>query len=356
MSNDEKIEERVDGKEGRGFTSDDKSSSTLNPQSSIDSLEKSLQKMMKTTSTFDNFQQMMKTTRTFDEELEHAKAQSRKAISEAFAKMIHLSYDLEKSSQREMKKAANEEVIAKARQQHRHDVNYYEDYSALTKKIIKCLPSKYRHLPHAFKRNPRVVLKYFLGMILGRVLAIILYIIAAFVPAIPVPESVQGWIGKPIRALGSAVVSVRGVAADPSLIIGMVTSIPTDINKLLQKIGEFFQFYGKRAWAFIVKAVRHPRLAYNDLNKWSREHGRFIVRLCRSALALTCSFIMIKLAMIFLLPLFGGIAITIAGLKISILLFVVVRMIVDKVGELIGTKVFGKLSVIYNRSKRMRNE
>ena len=65
---------------------------------------------------------------------------------------------------------------------------------------------------------------------------------------------------------------------------------------------------------------------------------------------------MIKLAMIFLLPLFGGVAITIAGLKISILLFVVVRMIVDKIGELIGTKVFGKLSGMYNRSKRMRNE
>lgn len=198
--------------------------------------------------------------------------------------------------------------------------------------------------------------KCFAGMRLGLCMAIILYIIASFVPEIPVPESAQGWVGKPIRALGSAVVSARGVVADPSIIVGMVTSIPTDINKLLQKIGEFFQFYGRRAWAFTVRAVRHPRLAYDDLTRWSREHGRFIVRLCRSAVALTFSFIMIKLAMIFLLPLFGGVAITIAGLKISILLFVVVRMIVDKIGELIGTKVFGKLSGMYNRSKRMRNE
>ena len=321
-----------------------------------DQLEKSLQRMMKTTSTFDNFQSMMKTTRTFDEELELAQAQSRKAISDAFAKMINLSYELEKSSKRAITKETNQEIIANAKQSRGRATYTEEDSWQLTKKLVNCLPSKYRHLPHAFRRNPKLVIKYFAGMILGRVLAIILYIIAAFIPAIPVPESVQGWVGKPIRALGSAVVSARGVVADPSVIVGMVTSIPTDINKLLQKIGEFFQFYGKRAWAFMVRAVRHPRLAYDDLTKWSREHGRFIVRLCRSAVALTFSFIMIKLAMIFLLPLFGGVAITIAGLKISILLFVVVRMIVDKIGEFIGTKVFGKLSGIYNRSKRMRNE
>ena len=321
----------------------------MSENKNLDELQKSLQKMIKTTNTFDNFQQMMKTTRTFDEELELAKAQSRKVIADAFAKMINLSYDLEKSSKRAIKKAANQEIIAKSKQ--RRNVTEFEDSYQLTKKLINCLPSKYRHLPHAFRRNPKLVMKYFLGMILGRILAIILYIIAAFIPAIPVPEAIQGWIGKPVRAVGSAVVSMRGFAADPSMIVGVVTSIPTDINKLLQKIGEFFQFYGKRAWAFTVKAIKHPRLAYEDLSKWSRNHGRFFVRLCRSAVALTFSFIMIKLAMIFLLPLFGGVALTIMGLKVSILLFVVVRMIVDKIGELIGTKLFGKLSSIYNRSK-----
>ena len=322
----------------------------MSKSSPPDELQKSLQRMMKTTSTFDNFQRMMKTTRTFDEELDHVRKQSRQAITEAFAKMIHLSYDLEKTSKRAITKETNQEIIANAKR-NRGRVEYTEDTWQLTQKIVSCLPSKYRHLPHAFRRNPKLVIKYFLGMILGRVLAIILYIVAAFIPAIPVPESIQGWVGKPIKALGSAVVSARGMIADPSLIVGMVTSIPTDINKLLQKIGEFFQYYGRRTWTFLVKAVRHPKLAYDDLTKWSRRNGRFIFRLCRSALALTCSFIMIKLAMIFLLPLFGGIALTIMGLKVSILLFVVVRMIVDKVGELIGTKVFGKLSGLYTRSK-----
>ena len=186
-------------------------------------------------------------------------------------------------------------------------------------------------------------------MILGRVLAIVLYIIAAFVPAIPVPESVQGWIGKPIRALGGAVVSMRGFVNDPATIITAVSSIPTDINKLLQKIGEFFTFYGRRVWAFIIRAVRNPKLAYQDVTSWARGNAQFFKRLCRTAAAVTCSFVMIKLAMIFLLPLFGGIAITIMGIKISIVLIVVVRMIVDKVGELIGTKVFGKLA------KRIKN-
>ena len=44
--------------------------------------------------------------------------------------------------------------------------------------------------------------------------------------------------------------------------------------------------------------------------------------------------------MIFLLPLFGGIALTVLGIKVSIILFVIARMIADKVGELIGKYVF----------------
>ena len=307
-------------------------------------LEQSLKKMMQTTSTFDNFQKMMRTTRTFDEELNHRRKQAQKAISDAFAKMINLSYSLEHEGEQEIKKAES-----KASKSSIETAN-----NDLLSKFISKLPAKYRHLPHAFKRNPKIVIKYFLGMIIGRILAIILYIVATFIPAIPVPESISGWIGKPLKAVGSTVVSMRGFISDPATIINVITNIPTDINKLLQKIGEFFQFYGRRAWAFIIRTVRHPRLAYEDLTKWSRENAKFLVRLCRSAAALTCSFIMIKLAMIFLLPLFGGIAITVLGIKVSLLLFVIVRMIVDKIGELIGTKVFAKIAEIYKFFKYVR--
>ena len=310
-----------------------------------ENLEQSLQKIIKTTNTFDNFQEMMKTTRSFDEELEYTKAQSRKAIADAFSKMINLSHELEKQNERAIRTGLRLQKLQPKNSRFNR---------SLIVKLINCLPAKYRNLPLAFRRNPNLVVKYFLGMIIGRVLAIVLYIIAAFIPAIPVPESVQGLVGKPIKALGSAVVSARGFISDPAMIIGVVTTIPTDINKLLQKIGEFFQFYGRRASALVVRTVRNPKLAYEDLTKWSRQHARFFVRLFRSALALTCSFIMIKLAMIFLLPLFGGIAITVMGLKVSILLFVVVRMIVDKVGEFIGTKVFGKLTSIYNQRSKAK--
>ena len=307
-------------------------------------LENSLQRMMQTTRLNDNLQKMMNTTRSFDEELEFRKKQSEEAISEAFAKMINLTQSLEYENEIRIKKAA-------ARSQ-RAATNIESNDLAL--KFINKLPPKYRNLPHAFRRNPQLVFKYFLGMILGRVLAILLYIVAAFIPAIPVPESISGWVGKPLKALGSAVVSMRGFAADPSMLVNVVTNIPTDINKLLQKIGEFFQFYGRRAWAFIVRAVRNPRLAYEDLASWSRKNAKFFSRLCRSAVTLTFSFIMIKLAMIFLLPLFGGIALTVLGLKVSVLMFVIVRMIFDKVGEFIGTKVFTKISTLYKFYKAVR--
>ena len=295
-----------------------------------DQLEKYLQNMIATTKLNDNFNRMMKTTRSFDEELSHTQKQTQQAISDAFAQMINFSYELERKNAKElsiqtaMNNSADNKLAAK----------FVDRLSKLS------VTEKIKLLIRAFKRKPDIVIKYFLSMILGRILAIVLYIVAAFIPAIPVPESISGWIGKPLRLLGGAVGSMRGFITDPSMIVQVVTNIPTDINKLLQKIGEFFQYYGKRVWAFIVRAVRNPKLAYEDFTNWSRQNARFFVRLCRSAMALTCSFVMIKLAMIFLLPLFGGIAITVLGLKISVLIFVVVRMIFDKIGEFIGAKIF----------------
>ena len=47
--------------------------------------------------------------------------------------------------------------------------------------------------------------------------------------------------------------------------------------------------------------------------------------------------------MVFLLPLFGGIAITVLGFKISIILIVVVRMAVSTGSEVIGKILGGKM-------------
>lgn len=294
-------------------------------------LEKNLQRMLETTRSFDKLQQMMKVSRSFDEELALKTAESERAISRALSDLLNRTYRIAKHNERILRTSARVQKLQ-------------TKGLSFSGKLINKLPSKYRNLPLAFRRNPRLVIRYFLGMLLGRLLAIVLYLLAALIPAIPLPENAQGLIGKPIKAVGSLVGGVRGVLMDPAVIATAVSNIPTDINKLLQKVGEFFQFYGKRVWAFIVKALRHPKLAYEDLKAWSRANVRFFVRLCRSAVAVTFSLVMIKLAMLFLLPLFGGIAITVMGLKISILLIVIVRMIVDKIGEFIGTKVFSKLS------------
>ena len=277
--------------------------------------EKKLQQMMKTTRMHDNFQDMMKTTESFDEQYEQAKKQSEKALANAFAQMINMTQRLEYENEREIRRAHAE--------------------ANLKGKVIKRVPSRFRNLPAAFRRNPAIVIKYFLGMILGRILAITLYIIAAFIPALPVPESIAGSVG---RLAGGAFGAMRSFVTDfnAATLINIITNIPTDINKLIQKLGEAIQFYGRRAGAFLIRCVRHPRLAYEDLSAWARANTKMFVRLSRSLVAVACSFFMIKVAMILLLPLFGGIALTIMGFKISILLFVVMRMIFDKIGELIG--------------------
>ena len=192
-------------------------------------------------------------------------------------------------------------------------------------------------------------------MILGRVLAIVLYVLMAFIPALPIPDAVAN-LNKPPAIFGAAFSSMRNFVTDfnPQMIVATVTSIPTDINKIIQKVGEFFTFYAKRATNFVVKAIRHPKLAFEDTRRYIRSKAPMFIRLARAAVSVAFSFLLIKLAMIFLLPLFGGIALTVLGIKVSIILFVIARMIADKIGELIGKYVFNGGLKLFNVAKRIR--
>lgn len=305
-------------------------------------LERALQKMMQTTKSNDlrnAFEKMIHVTRSFDQEVEQRQKESEKNIADAFQKMIRLSRSLELENEEQL---AKEEARAKP-------------HEKKLDKVKKKVPRRIRSFPAAFKRNPKAVIKYFLGMALGRVLAIVLYVLMAFIPALPIPDAVAN-MSKPPAIFGTAFNSMRSFVTDvnPQMIMATITNIPTDINKLLQKVGEFFTFYAKRAGAFAVKAIRHPKLAFEDVRTKIREKAPLFIRLARAAFGVAFSFILIKLAMIFLLPLFGGIAITVLGIKVSIILFVIARMIADKVGELIGKYIFKGGVKFFSVSRRIR--
>ena len=305
-------------------------------------LERALQKMMQTTKSNDlrcAFEKMIKVTHSFDQEVEVRQKEQEKNIADAFQKMMRLSRSLE---------IENEEQLAKEEERARRNEKKID-------KVKRKVPRRIRSFPAAFKRNPKAVIKYFLGMILGRVLAIVLYVIMAFIPALPIPDAVAN-MSKPPAIFGEAFRSMRGFFTElsPQMIMATVTSIPTDISKLLQKVGEFFTYYAKRTGNFLVRAIRHPRLAFEDTRKLIRQKAPLFIRLARATVSVVFSFLLIKLAMIFLLPLFGGIAITILGIKVSIILFVVARMIADKVGELIGKYVFKGGVKFVNVAKTIR--
>ena len=291
-------------------------------------LERALQRMMQTTKSEDlrnAFEKMIHVTRSFDQEVEQRQKAQEKNIADAFQKMMRLSRSLELETEEQL---AREEEEAK---KHEKKID----------KVKKKVPRRIRSFPAAFKRNPKAVIKYFLGMAFGRVLAIVLYVVMAFIPALPIPDALAN-MSKPPAILGTAFNSMRGFFTDlsPQSIMATITNIPTDINKIIQKVGEFFTFYAKRTGNFLVKAIRHPRLAFEDIRKTIRQKAPLFIRLARAAVSVAFSFLLIKLAMIFLLPLFGGIALTVLGIKVSIILFVIARMIADKVGELIGKYVF----------------
>ena len=301
-----------------------------------------MQKMMQTTKSNDlknAFEKMIHVTRSFDQEVEQRQKEQEKNIADAFQKMIRLSRSLE---------IENEEQLAKEEERSKPREKKLD-------KVKKKVPRRIRSFPAAFKRNPKAVIKYFLGLARGRVLAIVLYIVMAFIPALPIPDAVAN-MSKPPAIFGTAFNSLRGFFTDfsPQMLIATVSSIPTDINKIIQKVGEFFTFYAKRAGNFLVKAIKHPKLAFEDVRKKIREKTPLFIRLTRAAVSVVFSFLLIKLAMIFLLPLFGGIALTVVGIKVSIILFVIARMIADKVGELIGKYVFKGGVKLVNVAKTIR--
>ena len=247
-------------------------------------LERALQRMMQATRSNDlknAFEKMIHVTRSFDQEVEQREKEQEKNIADAFQKMIRLSRTLEIENEEEL---AREEAEAK---KHEKKID----------KVKRKVPRRIRSFPAAFRRNPKAVIKYFLGMILGRVLAIVLYVLMAFIPALPIPDAVAN-MSKPPAIFGEAFRSMRGFVTDfsPQMLIATVTSIPTDINKLIQKVGEFFTFYAKRTGNFLVKAIRHPRLAFDDTRKLIRRKAPLFIRLSRAAFSVAFSFLLIKLA------------------------------------------------------------
>lgn len=282
------------------------------------------------------FAKMMNQTRSFDSERERLQKAGESAISDAFARMMQMTYKLEQENKNQFEFPP--EV----------DINHFPSTGdKFFHLLISKLPKRIQRFPAAFKRNPRAVIKYFLAMILGRVLAITLYVVAAFIPALPIPESVAGIVGKAPTAFGSALTAMRGAVVEfsPQAVMATVTTIPTDINKLLQKVGEFFQYYGQRAGKFFVRGIRHPRWAAKEIWAFTHQKGPLLLRIGKGAFGVAFSFFVIKLAMIFLLPFFGGIAITVLGFKISIILVVVVRMAVSTGSEILG-RVLGKKCIV----------
>jgi len=283
------------------------------------------------------FAEMMEQTKSFDSERDKLQKAGEVAISDAFARMMTLTHQLEKENEKQLEQF-----------DFPPDVNIEHFPGAgdkLFHRLVSKLPKKVQRFPRAFRRNPKAVLKYFFAMIIGRILAITLYVVAAFIPALPIPESVTGAVGKAPAFLGGALGSMRGAVMEFSMqsVTATVTSIPTDINKLLQKIGEFFQYYGRRAGKFFMLAIKHPKLAFGETKVFCKCKAPLFLRLGKGACGVAFSFCMIKLAMVFLLPLFGGIAITVLGFKISIVLIVVVRMAVSTGSEVIGKILGGKM-------------
>ena len=178
------------------------------------------------------------------------------------------------------------------------------------------IPARFRRLPQAFRRNPKLVTKYFVSILLWRIL---IYLAAIFILSIVAPRSIA---------------AVRKI--HPRAIIKLAKSIPTDIEKFLPKIGEIFLYYGRRFIDFTSLTIHNPGLALEVFLHFFRTNGTMISRMTRNATTFFVSFLLVKVAMIFIMPILSGVMLTVAGIRISMLLIFLTKFALNKIGNILG--------------------
>lgn len=178
------------------------------------------------------------------------------------------------------------------------------------------IPARFRRLPSAFRKNPKLVSRYFLSMILWR---IIIYLVAILILSLVAPRSIA---------------AVRKI--NPRTVIKLIRSIPSDIEKFLPKLGEIFLYYGKSFIEFAALTIRNPGLALEVCLHFFRTNIPMISRLTRNATTFLFSFLLVKIAMIFIMPILSGVAMTVAGVRISMLLIFTAKFALNKLGQILG--------------------
>lgn len=196
------------------------------------------------------------------------------------------------------------------------------------------IPVRFRRLPKAFQRNPKLVTKFFLSILFRRIITIVFYISAILILSFIAPRTVAMLIKNPTKIFSL----MQKVSL--TTIVKLAREMPSDISKFLNHFSEFFHRYGKRFLKFNLLLIRDPFAAIDSMSRFCQENVKLLSRIGKSASAFLFSLLLVKFAMIFIVPLISGVAVTIAGIRLSMILIFAVKFVFDKIGNVIGKLLY----------------
>ena len=197
---------------------------------------------------------------------------------------------------------------------------------------------KIRRFWQIARRKPRFLLGYLMRSLIFRAIVMTIYFL--FFTLLPLTSVTEIVNGRVVGFLRDLPVRMQGFSFDA--MITFMRTVPTDINRILANFSTLLSTRGKWLWAGI-KSLWPPKQAKAKVSEFVSQHLRQVRWITRAILAFILSLIMLKLILLFVVPLLGLSAITILGVNIGVFALVILQWIVTALSKFLSRILQGQV-------------
>lgn len=222
---------------------------------------------------------------------------------------------------------------------------------------------KIRRFWQIAKRRPQFLFKYLMRSLIFRAIVMSLYFL--FFTLLPISSFTELWNGRALGFIRDIPVKIQGLQPDMALaflkdlptrfqavqfdtMLRSVRALPTDISRVLANLSTVLSTRGKWLWEGI-KSLWPPAQAKAKIAKFTSEHLRQVRWITRAILSFILSLALLKLILIFIVPLLGLSALTILGLNIGVVVLFALQAAVTALSRFLSRVLQGKVLAWYKQ-------
>lgn len=224
------------------------------------------------------------------------------------------------------------------------------------KSFTKKFKRKLRILWRIAKKKPRFLMRYVLMMTMFRFWGAAVMALLAF---LPIPDLTSYRMSDllryspkisvdfaAIRAMPHEVfASAKYLAGNPDVIVSSIKSLPMEIRNL---VNHFTSVLGARwrEWKKFIKSLWPLSRTFARLWRFIREHYRSVPHLMREGFRLVLSFVLLKVFLLFVIPLLSIGIISMIGIG---LLLPILQLVANLIAAFLGKKITHHIFVFYKK-------